>query len=214
MDSQEYGRLRAVGETVVVVTAVVGAMTGVGVRSLAGRLAGRRPPPVSCEAACLIVAVLAQVAPTATGVFATTVFGWWCVCLSAVDLLVRRLPNVLTVGGAGSILATAAVTGHGREAMVGAVLLAAPLCVTHLALPRSLGAGDVKLAVGLGAVAGIAGPAALLVSALLPSVLTAGAATFTRVARARRRSENCGVVLLPHGPSMCLATGVALITAG
>ena len=202
------------GETVGVVTAVIiGAASGVGVRAVAGRLAGRRPPPVCCEAVCLLVAVLAGTTSAAAPALATTVFGCWCVCLSTVDLLVRRLPDVLTLGGAGAILGTAAMTGHGREAVIGAVLLATPLCVTHLAAPRSLGAGDVKLAVGLGAVAGTAGPVALLIGALLPPVLTIGAAMVVRVARGRCRRGNLGISTFPHGPSMCVAAGVGLLTA-
>ena len=212
-----HGRLQVVvGETAgVLAVAIAGALMGTGVRRVAGSLAGRRPPPVCCEAACLVVAILSDTASTAaTTVWATTLFGGWCVCLSTVDLLVRRLPNLPTVGGALVILTVAAAAGRGGEAVVGALLLAAPLCVTHVISPRSLGAGDVKLALGLGAVAGLAGPTALLFGAVLPPFLTAGAGVLAGVIRGRWRSGTYGAGPVPHGPSMCLATGVGLLTAG
>jgi len=203
------------GETGVLAMMVLGAGVGAIVRMVVGRTAGRRPPPGLCEAACAAVALVAVSVTTGTAAaVGAAMFGWWCVCLSAVDLLVRRLPNVLTLGGATTILGVAAATGLGRAAFAGAFLLAAPLLVTHLAVPRSMGAGDVKLALGLGAVTGLAGPSAVLVGALLPPVLTAGAALFLRLREAGRGGACAAPRALPHGPSMCAAAALAVISTG
>ncbi|MGU3583349.1 prepilin peptidase [Rhodococcus sp. C26F] len=203
------------GETVGGLAMVVlGVGVGAIVRVVAGRTAGRRPLPGSCEAACAAAALVAVSITTGAAVVGAAMFGWWCVCLSTVDLLVRRLPNVLTLGGAGTILGVAAATGHGRAAFAGALLLAAPLLITHLAVPRSVGAGDVKLALGLGAVTGLAGPSAVLLGALLPPVLTAGAALFLRLRETRRGGARAAPRVLPHGPSMCAAAALAAISTG
>ncbi|MBS9372488.1 prepilin peptidase [Rhodococcus sp. B50] len=193
---------------------VLGSGAGVIVRISAGRLARRRPPPALCELACAGVALVAVSATAGATTIGAAVFGWWCVCLSTVDVLVRRLPNVLTLGGAGAILGVAAATGHGRAAFAGALLLAAPLLITHLVVPRSLGAGDVKLALGLGAVTGLAGPGAVILVALLPPVLTAGAALFLRLRAIVRGGGEATPQVLPHGPSMCAAAVLASIPMG
>ncbi|WP_367889058.1 hypothetical protein [Rhodococcus pyridinivorans] len=87
------------GETVGELAMVVlGVGVGAIVRVVAGRTAGRRPLPGSCEAACAAAALVAVSITTGAAVVGAAMFGWWCVCLSAVDLLVRRLPNVLTLG--------------------------------------------------------------------------------------------------------------------
>ncbi|MFX1757644.1 prepilin peptidase [Rhodococcus sp. As11] len=200
--------------TGVLATAVLGLGAGVIVRISAGLLARRRPPPGLCELACAGVALVVVAATAGATTIGVMVFGWWCVCLSTVDLLVRRLPNVLTLGGAGAILGVAAATGQGRAAFAGALLLAAPLLITHLTVPRSLGAGDVKLALGLGAVTGLAGPSAVLLGALLPPVLTAGAALFLRFRAAGRGGARVVPRALPHGPSMCAAAALASIVPG
>ncbi|WP_346243117.1 hypothetical protein [Rhodococcus pyridinivorans] len=88
------------------------------------------------------------------------------------------------------------------------------MLITHLAVPRSVGAGDVKLALGLGAVTGLAGPSAVLLGALLPSVLTAGASLFLRLREARRGGVRAAPRVLPHGPSMCAAAALAVISTG
>ncbi|MCE9515077.1 MAG: A24 family peptidase, partial [Mycobacterium sp.] len=75
----------------------------------------------------------------------------WAVALSVVDLRERRLPNVLTLSGAAVITAGAAVAGRGTAALLGGLALSALYLVVHLAAPSGLGAGDVKLALALGA---------------------------------------------------------------
>ncbi|CCW15171.1 peptidase, A24 (type IV prepilin peptidase) family protein [Rhodococcus aetherivorans] len=208
-------RARHAAAMTVLLFAVLGAAAGAGAHRLVARLAGRHPPRGVCEAAAAAggaVAVLATA--TAPGAAAVAALIWWCVCLSAADLSARRLPNVLTVPGAAVVLAVAAGAGHAAPALAGAVLLAGPYLLAHLAAPRSLGAGDVKLAAGLGAAAGANGAAAWTTAALLPPLLTAAAGAVVVGAgwvRAHRRPRG---VVLPHGPSMCAAAVAAVLAAG
>ncbi|MGW4248675.1 prepilin peptidase, partial [Nocardia sp. NPDC004722] len=75
----------------------------------------------------------------------------WCAALSACDLRARRLPDALTLPGAVVVLAYGFAAGAALPALFGAALLTLPYLAVHLAHPAALGAGDVKLAVGLGA---------------------------------------------------------------
>jgi leader peptidase (prepilin peptidase)/N-methyltransferase len=136
----------------------------------------------------------------------------WCIVLSVIDLRERRLPNALTGPGALTVLGVAAATGRGTAAIVGALLLAAPYLAIHLACPAAFGAGDVKLAVGLGAAAACGGAQVWVWAALTAPALTALAGVLTRVrglpARASPQDR-----AIPHGPAMCLATlGALLLT--
>lgn len=72
----------------------------------------------------------------------------------------------------------------------------------HLVTPAAMGAGDVKLAVGLGALTGYFGVEVWVLAALAAPLLTALCA----VVAALRRSGPT----LPHGPAMCLATAAAV----
>ncbi|MCX4091190.1 prepilin peptidase [Nocardia sp. alder85J] len=128
----------------------------------------------------------------------------WCVLLTTTDLRTRRLPNLLTGTGAAAVLGYAAVTGRFMPALLGALLLAGPYLVVHLVVPSACGAGDVKLAVGLGAAAAQGGAAAWVWSALGAPVVTA----LFGGARSILRSPGGGVV--PHGPAMCACTLAAL----
>lgn len=198
----------------VVLFAVLGAAAGTGMRRLVARLVRRLPPRGMCEAAGAAGGAVAVFATsTMPGAFAVAALIWWCLCLSAADLSARRLPNVLTVPGAGVVLAVAAAAGQGAPALAGACLLAGPYLLAHLAVPRSLGAGDVKLAAGLGAAAGAAGAGAWTTAALLPPLLTAAAgavAVAVGWVRAHRRPRG---VVLPHGPSMCAAAVAGVLAA-
>ncbi|MEE2034721.1 prepilin peptidase [Rhodococcus chondri] len=198
----------------VVLCMLVGLVAGGGVGRVAGRLAGRAPAGGVCELLCAAGAAAAATAPTWQLALASAALMWWCVCASAVDLLVRRLPNVLTVGGAAVIVAAATTAGRAGPALVGAVLLAGPLLAAHLASPRSLGAGDVKLGLGLGAVAALGGAQVWTIAALVPPLLT-GIAGFTLLVRQRmRHGPRVSGLVVPHGPSMCAATVLALFVVG
>lgn len=132
--------------------------------------------------------------------------GVWLTVLSIYDLRQRRLPNMLTLPGAVLILVAAACAGRGTPALLGAVALAGLYLLVHLVSPRSMGAGDVKLALGLGALTGAFGADVWLLAALGAPLCTAALA----VAAAVR-----GVPTVPHGPSMCVASAaaVALVVA-
>ncbi|MGY0500120.1 prepilin peptidase [Nocardia sp. FBN12] len=146
----------------------------------------------------------------------------WCLLLGVIDIHARRLPNALTGVGAAAVFLFALSTGQLGTAVIGASLLTMPYLVTHLLSPAALGAGDVKLAVALGAAAAIAGPPAWVWAAIAAPVLTAAVAAVllgsdrlravlgrdsgqVRAAPARR--------LVPHGPAMCLATVTAMALA-
>jgi leader peptidase (prepilin peptidase) / N-methyltransferase len=134
----------------------------------------------------------------------------WLAVLSCYDVRHRRLPNVLTLPGAGVILLVAALAGRGLPALAGAAALAAMYLLVHLAAPAAMGAGDVKLAIGLGGLAGCFGVGVWFLAALAAPLLTAlwGVVVL-------RLFGGDGAATVPHGPSMCLATvgavGLALL---
>ncbi|MEE2056210.1 prepilin peptidase [Rhodococcus artemisiae] len=200
-----------------VVMALLGAVVGVCVRKLTARLSGADPWPGACEVACAVGGTLAVMAtwPSTT---ALALLMWWCVCCSGVDVLVQRLPNVLTLGGGLAVVTIGACAGHGRAAAVGAAMLTAVMLTAHLLFPRSLGAGDVKLAIGLGGAAGVAGAQAWMIALLLPPLLTAVVGSvvllYRRIGRVSSGGRSTGSTVVPHGPSMCVATVLAVLSAG
>jgi leader peptidase (prepilin peptidase) / N-methyltransferase len=127
----------------------------------------------------------------------------WLVALSVYDVRQRRLPNALTLPGAAVILVAAALGGRGLPAFVGAASLAALYLAVHLADPAGMGAGDVKLAIGVGALTGAFGPAVWMLAAVAAALLTAA----WGVAAARRQRA------VPHGPSMCAGAAAAVALA-
>jgi leader peptidase (prepilin peptidase)/N-methyltransferase len=124
----------------------------------------------------------------------------WLAALSCYDVRQRRLPNALTVPGAAVILLAATVAGRGVAALAGAVALAALYVLVHLLAPEAMGAGDVKLAIGLGGLAGCFGVEVWFLAALAAPLLTALLGLAGRLR---------GAATVPHGPSMCLATAAA-----
>jgi leader peptidase (prepilin peptidase) / N-methyltransferase len=128
----------------------------------------------------------------------------WMGALSIYDVRRRRLPNLLTLPGAGVILLAAALAGRGLPALAGAAALTGMYLLVHLVAPAAMGAGDVKLAIGLGGLAGAFGVGVWFVAALAAPLLTAlwGMVVMRH-----------GVRTVPHGPSMCLATAGAVILA-
>lgn len=122
----------------------------------------------------------------------------WLTALSVFDIRERRLPNWLTLPGAVVVLGVAAAAGRGVPAVLGAVGLAGLYLVVHLVAPAAMGAGDVKLAVGVGALTGAFGYDVWVLAAVGAPLLTA---IWALVALTRRSSST-----VPHGPSMCIAT--------
>ncbi|MCG7593629.1 A24 family peptidase [Mycobacterium sp. PSTR-4-N] len=127
----------------------------------------------------------------------------WLITLSTYDLRCHRLPNLLTLPGAAVILIAAALSGRGSGALFGAVALTGVYALVHLAAPGALGAGDVKLALGVGGVTGAFGMQAWVLCAVGASLLT-GLWGTTRLLRGVRTP-------VPHGPAMCLATALAVV---
>ena len=125
----------------------------------------------------------------------------WFVGLSWYDIRQRRLPNWLTVPGAVVILVCAAWQGHGVPALAGAVSLFAIYFALHVIAPAGMGAGDVKLAIGIGALTGAFGVDVWSLAALGAPLLTAGWAVVLLIARAEKT--------VPHGPSMCVTAAAA-----
>lgn len=126
----------------------------------------------------------------------------WLAALSGYDLLCRRLPNWLTLPGAGAILVCAGVFGRALPAVIGAGVLAAVYLAVHLGAPTGMGAGDVKLALGLGALTGCFGVDVWVVAALGAPLLTAAAGLIARL--------GWSVGTVPHGPSMCAASAAVV----
>jgi leader peptidase (prepilin peptidase)/N-methyltransferase len=131
----------------------------------------------------------------------------WFTALSAYDVRQRRLPNALTLPGAAVVLAVATVAGRGLPAFAGAATLLLLYLGVHLAAPSGMGAGDVKLAIGIGALTGSFGADAWVLAALAAPLLTG----LWAVAFALRSSA----ATVPHGPSMCVAAAAAVaVVAG
>ncbi|MGV9676741.1 prepilin peptidase [Nocardia sp. NPDC003482] len=145
--------------------------------------------------------------------FALVLLALWCTALSVIDFRVRRLPDALTLPGALAVLGYAAGADRLAAAVAGALLLAVPYLLVHMAAPAAFGAGDVKLALGLGAAAACGGANTWMWAALSAPVLTAlggGALTVFRAYRSHAPPANTTV---PHGPSMCVGTLAALLAA-
>ncbi len=129
------------------------------------------------------------------------VVGLWLLILTIVDVREHRLPNALTLPGAAIVLAVAAGCGRGLPALAGAAALAGCYLVIHLLSPAGMGAGDVKLALGTGALTGAFGPLPWTVAAIGAPVLT----VLFVIASGRRT--------IPHGPAMCGATALVVALA-
>jgi leader peptidase (prepilin peptidase) / N-methyltransferase len=129
----------------------------------------------------------------------------WLVMLCVYDIRERRLPNSLTLPGAAVILGVAAAAGHGMPALVGGVALFAVYLLVHLVAPSAMGAGDVKLAIGVGGLTGAFGLDVWILAALAAPLLTA---VWAIVVTLRWAGS-----IVPHGPSMCLAAVAACALA-
>ncbi|MGH3594443.1 MAG: prepilin peptidase [Mycobacterium sp.] len=126
----------------------------------------------------------------------------WMGALTVYDIRQRRLPNWLTLPGFAVILLVAGLAGRGLPALAGAAALAAVYLSMHLVSPAAMGAGDVKLALGLGALTGCFGVDVWLLAALAAPLLTAVIGVLARL--------GWSAASVPHGPSMCVATAAAL----
>jgi leader peptidase (prepilin peptidase)/N-methyltransferase len=126
----------------------------------------------------------------------------WMSMLSGYDIAQRRLPNWLTIPGFAVIMVAAGGFGHFRAALVGAAALAGVYLLVHLLAPAAMGAGDVKLALGLGALTRCFGADVWMLAAVGAPLLTVVVGVVARVGWSTRS--------VPHGPSMCSASAVAV----
>jgi leader peptidase (prepilin peptidase)/N-methyltransferase len=129
----------------------------------------------------------------------------WMFALTVYDIRQRRLPNWLTVPGFAVVMLVAISSGRGDGAALGAGALAAVYLLAHAASPAAMGAGDVKLALGLGALTGCFGLEVWSLAAIGAPLLTAAIGVLARLGRA--------ATSVPHGPSMCLASAGAVVLA-
>lgn len=103
------------------------------------------------------------------------------------------------------MLVGAVAAGRGVPALLGGAALFAVYLVVHLAAPAAMGAGDVKLALGIGALTGSFGVDVWTLAAIAAPLLTAAWAIVAVI----RRTEST----VPHGPSMCVAAAAGCALA-
>ncbi|MFF9040931.1 prepilin peptidase [Streptomyces sp. NPDC014892] len=135
------------------------------------------------------------------------------VLLTLVDLGAQRLPDPLTLPFAAlalTLLGAAAFVpehaGQWRTALYGALALGGLYFLFFLIRPMALGFGDVKLALGLGAVLGWYGWGALYLGTFAGALI---GSAYTVVALARRRAVRRQLVAL--GPFMIAGAYVGLL---
>lgn len=185
-----------------------GALAGVPTRWLLTRLRrGAAVGPAWCELALGLLwgaggaALGAGVLPV-RAVPLLGVLSWLAVAGSVTDLLRRRLPDVLTLPALPMVLVALAPAGGAAvlRGAGGALLLAGVYATVHVVMPRGLGAGDVKLALPVGAALAGAGWPVLVLGTVVAAVLGAGlAGVAVATGRAGRGTG------LPHGPVLLAA---------
>ncbi|HEY1973476.1 MAG TPA: prepilin peptidase [Pseudonocardia sp.] len=203
----------------------LGMLAGAAARALLGRLPrGALVGPPWCE---LTVGGLWAVAghQWATGLLPgrwlplLLGLGWLVAAAGAVDIAHRRLPDALTLPAFPMVLLLVMPLGQAPVggAVGGGALLGAGYLAVRLCAPGSLGAGDVKLAVPLGAALGAVSWLSVLLGAVLAALLTGLLAILRSGIRALRRTR-VGVGRrsgeLPHGPSMLVAGWLVVVTSG
>ena len=102
------------------------------------------------------------------------------------------------------ILLAGAVVGRVVPALAGAAALTGVYLLVHLVAPTAMGGGDVKLAIGLGGLAGCFGVERVVLWRRWPRRCSPRWSVWRCPARRRP---------VPHGPSMCLATAAAAALA-
>ncbi|WP_458245115.1 prepilin peptidase [Streptomyces sp. MAI_2237] len=181
--------------------AVAGDAGGTAVRTGRPEPYGPGAPALSLVAA-LVCAALAAATGTRPELAVWLLLAPVGVLLAAVDFRVQRLPDVLTLPLAGLALALlGAVTfvpehaGDWPHALYGAVALGAGFFALFLINPGGMGFGDVKLALGLGAVLGWYGWAAVMLGTLAAFLL--GALYGGALVLARRAGRKTAVAFGP-----------------
>jgi leader peptidase (prepilin peptidase)/N-methyltransferase len=183
----------------------------------ASRLGEKTPYGPGAPRLALVTALLCAVLAAATGTRPEV--GVWLllvpvgVLLAVVDFRVRRLPDVLTLPLAAAALALLGLValvpehaGHWPTAALGALALGGGYFVLWLVNPGGMGFGDVKLALGTGAVLGWYGwPTVMLgtLAGFLLGALYGGALVVAR--RAGRKTA------IPFGPFLITGAYAGLL---
>ncbi|MEU5509728.1 prepilin peptidase [Streptomyces fungicidicus] len=159
-------------------------------------------PMVLAAVTALVCAALAAATGTRPELGVWLLLGPLGVLLAVVDFRVQRLPDPLTLPFAGAALAllglAALVPEHAGEwttALLGALALGAGYFVLFLINPGGMGFGDVKLALGAGAVLGWYGWPAVMLGTLAGFVF--GAVYGGALVVARRAGRKTAI---PFGP--------------
>jgi leader peptidase (prepilin peptidase)/N-methyltransferase len=137
------------------------------------------------------------------------------IALTAIDLDVLRLPNVIVYPSyvvLAALLTTAALVHGGPAPLVRALIGGAALFAFYLALalayPGGMGLGDVKLAGVVGAVLGFVSYPALVVGAFAAFVIGAVVAVWLTVSRGAN-----GKTAVPFGPFMVSGALLAIFAS-
>lgn len=198
----------------VLLAAAAGGFAGWGGRRLLGTLRrGVRPTAGWCECAVAGlwavtagVAVVRQLPPWWAAL--PLVLGWFAVLLCACDVLAARLPDALTLPAYPVVAVALCLSAHLSGvppplggALAGAAIYGGCYAATRWVRPRSMGAGDVKLAGSLGAVTGSASLSGVFLCMLASALLTLPWAWFRRAG-------------VPHGPAMLAPVWVLTVCTG
>ncbi|WP_078655832.1 prepilin peptidase [Streptomyces fulvoviolaceus] len=169
--------------------------------------------PVLATATALLCAALAAATDTRPELAVWLLLAPVGVLLTVVDFRVQRLPDALTLPLAAAALALLGLVefvpehaGEWTTALLGALALGSAFFVLFLINPGGMGFGDVKLALGLGAVLGWYGwPTVMLgtFAAFLFGALYGGALVVAR--RAGRKTA------IPFGPFLIAGAYVGLL---
>lgn len=160
-----------------------------------------------------LYAVTAWVVGPEAHLVAILVFVASGVALSAIDIDCLRLPipivyTTLALVGA-ALLGAAATTGSWREfawAVAGGAIACATLLAIHVAVPRGMGLGDVRLALVLGAVTGWFGPARVGLGLFLGFLVGSIVGIAVSLAKGWQRKRK-----IPFGPSLIMGAYLAII---
>ncbi|MFD5158374.1 prepilin peptidase [Streptomyces hawaiiensis] len=171
----------------------------------------RTTPPVIATA--LVCAVLAAATGTRPELGVWLLLAPVGVLLTVVDFRVRRLPDPLTLPFAGAALAllglTALVPEHAGEwttALLGSLALGGGYFVLFLINPAGMGFGDVKLALGAGAVLGWYGWPTVMLGTFAGFLLGALYGTVLVITRRANRKT-----AIPFGPFLIAGAFLGLL---
>jgi leader peptidase (prepilin peptidase)/N-methyltransferase len=202
----------------VVGAVLLGLVIGPALSIVAGRLLrepralGWRMSLVSSVAASTLFGIVAARFTAPLELAAYLVFAASAVVLTIVDVVEKRLPNPVVLASAAGVLALlllAALVGGSWPSAIGLLAGGAGLFAVYFVLalisPRSMGMGDVKLAIVVGAAAGYLGLTAWLI-ALLGGFLVGAVVSLVGLASRRIGMKS----LVPFGPSMLAGALLAL----